>query len=93
MIACVPHKTDDELNAEFQINSEEVFDGLTLVMREVAAWIYVKPLAKKSNGCGAITALYNHYLGPNNVNSQASAAEHVLNMTTYTGEMRHWNLL
>ena len=38
-----------------------------------------------------ITALYKHYLGLNNVNNQASAAEHVLNMTTYTGEMHHWN--
>jgi hypothetical protein len=30
------------------------------------------------------------YLGLNNVNNQALAAEHVLNMTTYTGEAWHW---
>jgi hypothetical protein len=47
----------------------------------------------KCDGRGAITApLYNHGLGLNNVvNNQASAAEHVLNMTKYTGETWHWN--
>jgi hypothetical protein len=60
-------------------------------MRETVAWTYDKPFAKKCDRCGAITALYNHYLGPYNVNNQASAAEQVLNMTTYTGEMWHLN--
>jgi hypothetical protein len=91
MIACAPHETDVEPNAEFQINSGKVFDALTLIMREMAAWTYVKPFAKKHDRCGAITALYNHYLGPNNVNNQASAAEHILNMTTCTGETQHRN--
>jgi hypothetical protein len=91
MIACAPHKIDDKLNAEFQINSGKVFDAVTLVMRETVAWTYVMPLAKKRDGHGPITALYRHYLGLNNINNQASAAENVLNMTTYTGEMHHWN--
>jgi hypothetical protein len=91
MIACAPHKIDDKLNAEFQINSGKVFDAVTLVMRETVARTYVKPLAKKCDGHGLITALYKHYLGLNNINNQASAAEYVLNMTTYTGEMHHWN--
>jgi hypothetical protein len=78
-------------NTEFQINSGKVFDAPILVMRETAAWAYVKPFAKKHDDHGVITALYNHYLGPINVNNQASAAEHVLNMTTHTGETQHWN--
>jgi hypothetical protein len=85
MIAHVLHKID-KTNAEFQINSGKAFDALALIMREMAAWTYVKPFAKKCDGGSAITALSNHYLGLNNVNNQASAAEHVLNLTTYTGE-------
>ncbi len=39
----------------------------------------------------AITALYDHYLGPNNFNDQPLAAENVLNKATYGGRMSHWN--
>ncbi len=88
---CAPHKTDDEPNMEFQINSGKVFDALALVMRDMVAGTYFKPFAKKYDGRGAITALYSHYMGPNNVNNQASTAKHDLNMTTYTGETCHWN--
>jgi hypothetical protein len=38
MIARVPHKTDDEPNVEFQINSGKVFNALALDMREMVAW-------------------------------------------------------
>jgi hypothetical protein len=34
-------------NTEFQINSGKVFDAPILVMRETAAWTYVKPFAKQ----------------------------------------------
>jgi hypothetical protein len=46
MIACAPHKTNDELNEEFKINSGKDFDALALVTREMAPWTsYVKPFA------------------------------------------------
>jgi hypothetical protein len=76
---------------EFQINGGKVFDALTLVRREMVAWTYVKPFAKKCNSCSVFTALHNHYLGPKNVNNQDYAAEYVLNMATYTGETHNWN--
>jgi hypothetical protein len=42
---------------EFQINSGKVFDALTLVRREMLAWTYVKPFAKKCDSRSTFTAL------------------------------------
>ncbi len=36
-------------------------------------------------------ALFNHYLGPNNVNNQSAALEKALTMISYNGEGHHWN--
>ena len=35
--------------------------------------------------------LFDHYLGPNNADNLASAAERKLETTTYTREGKHWN--
>ena len=35
--------------------------------------------------------LFDHYLGPNNTDNLASAAERKLETTTYTREGKHWN--
>jgi hypothetical protein len=79
IIVYAPHGTFDKPIAEFQIDSGTLFDALTLIMREMVAWTYVKPLARKCNECSAVTTLYNHYLGPNDFNGQAPAVENVLN--------------
>jgi hypothetical protein len=49
----------------------------------------MKPSARECNECAAVTTLYNHYLGLNNFNDQALAAENVLNKATYGGRMSH----
>jgi hypothetical protein len=87
MIVHAPHGTFDKPIAEFQIDSGTLFDGLTLITREMVAWTYVKPSARKCNKHGAVTALYNHYLGLHNFNNQAPAAEDVLNKATNQGRM------
>jgi hypothetical protein len=63
MIVHAPHGTFDKPIAEFQIDSGTLFDALTLITRETVAWTYMKPSARKCNKHGAVTALYNHYLG------------------------------
>jgi len=35
--------------------------------------------------------LYDHYLGPNNVDIMASAAEKTMQTTVYNGEMKRWD--
>jgi hypothetical protein len=47
MIMHAPHGTSNEPIVEFQIDSGTLFDAFTLITREMVAWTYVKPLAKK----------------------------------------------
>jgi hypothetical protein len=93
MIVHAPHGTFNKPIAEFQIDSRTLFGACALITREMAAWTYVKPLAKKRDECSAITAVYNHYLEPNNFNDHTMAAEDILNKATYRGRVSHWNFV
>ena len=52
---------------------------------------YVKQHKSKSYGRGAFYAIHFRWLGPNHVNTTASEAEMVLQMSTYDGEKKAWN--
>ena len=51
----------------------------------------MKPAQRRRDGRRAFLALWDHYLGPNNVDNMASTAERKLSSTTYTGEKKRWN--
>jgi len=55
------------------------------------SWTYMKDFVQLRDGRGVYCALFNHYLGPNNVNNQSAASEKALAMISYNGERRHWN--
>ena len=50
----------------------------------------MKPFAKSCDGRKAWMALFNHYLGPNNVQHQAAQAEKTLRAITYVKDSRNW---
>ena len=53
---------------------------------------YVKPAQQADlDGREAFKGLYDHYLGPNNVDIMASAAEKTMQTTVYNGEMKCWD--
>ncbi len=54
-------------------------------------WTYVKNHVHSRDGCMAYYAMFSHYLGPNNVDNQASQSEKALTTLTYNGEGRRWN--
>ena len=62
----------------FHVNNCLCFDKLAVWAHEYPCWTYIKPFAKSHDGCKAWMALFNHYLGPNNVQNQAAQAEHTL---------------
>jgi hypothetical protein len=51
----------------------------------------MKDFVQPRDSRGAYCALFNHYLGPNNVNNQSAASEKALTTISYNGEGRHWN--
>ena len=70
----------------FRVNNCLCFDKLATWAREYPCWTYIKPFAKARDGRKAWMALYNHYLGPNNVQNQASQAEKMLHALNYVKE-------
>ena len=56
----------------FRVNNCLCFDKIALWARDHACWTYIKPFAKSRDGRKAWMALFNHYLGPNNVQHQAA---------------------
>lgn len=67
------------------------WDKLAVLFQNHASWTYAKPARRTRNGRLGFYGVFNHYLGPNNVDHMASKAERRLRDTAYHGEKRHWN--
>lgn len=72
-------------------DNRKVWELLSSICREHECWTYIKPAQRSQDGRRAFLALFNHYLGPNNVDNMASAAERKLETTAYNGEKKRWN--
>jgi hypothetical protein len=74
----------------FRVNNCLCFDKLAAWARDHSCWTYIKPFAKSRDGRKAWMALFNHYLGPNNVQNQAAQAEKTLRALTYVKDSRNF---
>ena len=72
-------------------NREKVYEIIAKMTREHSCWTYVKPAQKTRDGRMAYLGLYQHFLGPNNVDNMATMAEDKLKSTVYNGEQRRWD--
>ena len=52
---------------------------------------YVKPAQKTCDGRMAYDGLYQHFLGPNNVDNMVTQSEDKLKNMVHNGEQRHWD--
>lgn len=86
MIRRAPHGTQ-----VYQTDNQMVWTIIAQISREHDCWTYVKPAQSTRDGRAAFQSLFNHYLGPNNVDNLSSAAEKRLQTVTYVGEQRRWN--
>ena len=95
LIARAPHTEEVEGNAVktawYNSDNEAVWEIMATWTRNTECWTYVRPAQKNRDGRMAFLNLKEHYLGPNNVDTQSSAAERTLQTTTYHGEKRRWN--
>jgi hypothetical protein len=60
------------------------------ITRAHDCWTYVKPAQRTKYGRHAFLLLWNHFLGPNNIDNMASDAEAKLGSVSYTGERKKW---
>jgi hypothetical protein len=94
MIARSPHERNGKLDPVFIVDNGMVLDNLANMFHDTLSWMYMKDFVQPRDGCGAYRALFNHYLGPNNVNNQSAALEKaVAPMINYNGGGGecHWN--
>ena len=69
-------------------NREKVYEIIAKMTRDHSCWTYVKPAQKTRDGRMAFMGLYQHFLGPNDVDNMATMAEDKLKSTVYNGEQR-----
>ena len=80
-----PHDT-----AVYRANNKKVWDIIYQITCDADCWAYVKPAQRTHNRRMTFHRLYDHYLGANNVNNMASAADHTLANGHYVGEKKRW---
>ena len=91
MISRAPHyNAGGEPLAAYLTDRLKVWELIANICRDLDCWSYVKPAQRTRNGRMAYENLYNHYLGPNNVDNMANTAESKLKTTTYLGEKKRW---
>lgn len=92
MIARAPHLgPGNNPLPTYQADNRLVWEKIAAFTRDEPCWSYVKPAQRTRNGRMAYQSLYQHYLGTNNVNNMATAAEVRLKSVTYSGEKKRWD--
>ena len=88
--------TSDELELvgpfsdSFVTDRAMAWEKISTIFQEHESWTYLKPARKTRNGRMAFRTVYDHYLGPNNVDHMANIAERRLRDVSYMGEKRNW---
>ena len=68
-----------------------MWDKMVSIFQGSYAWTYLNPAKKYRDGRMRFRLIYNHYLGPRNIDHMAAGAEKKLSQCTYTGEKRSCN--
>ena len=82
------HKKSGPFTKEYLSDRKRVWDLLCSVLSETDANTVIKPYKDKTDGRGAYLAVWDHYLGPNNVDYMANKAEKTLATSRYHAETR-----
>jgi hypothetical protein len=87
------HEKSGPFTDEYLCDRGKVFDIITLMFASLpGALTIIKPYKKSRDGRGAFRALYNHLLGPNNVDNMAGTAEKALANLVYQGQSTRYGI-
>lgn len=84
-------ETNGPFTQSFITDRSEVWSKLAVIFGNLECWTYAKVARRTRDGRKCFRSVYNHYLGPNNIDHMASKAERKLRDSTYHGEKRNWN--
>ena len=75
----------------YLIYREKVLYIMANIFQENAAWTFVKLSHRSLGGCNIYQDIFNHFIGPNNIDNLATAANLTLSKTIYEGYEKRWN--
>ena len=81
--ALAQHEKSGPFIKEFISNQKKVWDLICSLLDLTDAVTVIKPNKAKCDGLGALLAVWDHYLGPNNVDHMANEAEKTLSSSRY----------
>lgn len=93
LIARAPIRKPDDTGfvASYLVDREKVWQILVKICGNYPeCWTYIKTAQRTRDGRAAYEALYDQYLGPNNLDNMADAAETKLTTLTYQRESKRW---
>ena len=74
----------------FITNRALIWKNMVAIFQGLDTWTYLKSDKKHRDEILGIRLIYNHYLGPSNINHMAAGEEKKLAQCSYTGEKRNW---
>jgi hypothetical protein len=77
-------------NKAYANDSMEVWGYMANITQAHDCWTYVKPAQSNKYGRRDFLLIWNHFLGPNNIDKMSSEAEAKLGLVSYTGERKEW---
>ena len=72
----------------FTTNIELIWDNMVAMFQVSDTCTYIKPAKKNCGGRRGFRIIYNHYLGPSNIDHTEDTTEKKLSQCNYTGETR-----
>jgi hypothetical protein len=72
------------------VDKKAVWELVSSLCRDQDCWTHVKPFLKKKDGRGAYRALYDYYLGKQNVDNQATSAEKAIELATWSQNSKRY---
>jgi hypothetical protein len=92
MVARAGHRdAQGDLLDTYVADRLRVWELLSAICRDSDCWTYLKTAQRTKDGRLAFRSLYDHYLGPNNVDNLATMAERRLSSLSYIKETRRWD--
>ena len=73
----------------FITNRALIWYKMVAILQGSDVWTYLKPANKHRDGRLGFRIVYNHYLGPSNIDHMAGGREKKLSQCSYTGEKRN----
>ena len=73
----------------FIIDRVLIWNKMVPISQRSDVWTYLKPSKKHSDGRMSLKLIYNHYLGPSNIDHMSAGVKNNIDQCTYIWEKRN----